>query len=63
MGFLEALFLVLLVLKCIGTISVSWFVVFVPLIVGVGLDIVIFLFFGKALISVFKSVNKELRDF
>jgi hypothetical protein len=34
MGFLGFLTLVLLVLKLVGVIAVSWFVVFLPLILG-----------------------------
>lgn len=44
MGLLEITFIVLLVLKLIGVISVSWFVVFLPLILSVVLYLTLFLF-------------------
>lgn len=44
MGLLEITFIVLLVLKLIGVISISWFFIFLPLILSVVLYLTLFLF-------------------
>ncbi|MBY4212871.1 hypothetical protein HQO42_14870 [Rhodococcus fascians] len=43
MGFTEALVLVLLVLKLTGVIAISWWLVFLPLIVVYGIVLVFLL--------------------
>lgn len=43
MGFAEVLTLILIVLKLVGVISVSWFIVFLPLIIVYGLALALFL--------------------
>ena len=62
MGFLEVITLVLLLLKAFGFISISWWFVFLPLIISligyVGL-FVLFMLFGMKVSSVFKDRKKK----
>ncbi len=57
MGFLELVTLILLLLKAFGVISISWWLVFLPVmiaIVGYIGIIMLYFLFGMSIISIFK---------
>lgn len=53
-GFLGLVFIVLLVLKLTEAAAISWFIVFLPLLISLG---ILILFFGIALLA---AIAKEL---
>jgi len=53
MGLCSVLFVIFLVLKLVGVIDWSWFFVFLPLIIGAGIWLVIFLV-SLIVISIFR---------
>lgn len=50
MGFLTIVSLILIIAKCLGLITISWFACFIPFIVGVVIAIFIFLITFLALL-------------
>lgn len=63
MGILELLTVIFIVLKVIGVISWSWFVVLLPAIIAVTIYVLWFGVFGFIFGSAFRKVSKELKDF
>lgn len=61
MSLLGVLTVILLVLKLLGLVSISWWIVFTPIILGVVINIVVFTIFGTIFGATFKSVNKKFR--
>jgi len=58
MGFLEVLTIVFIVLKCMGVIGWSWFLVLLPEIIAVAIYVLWFVFGFKLFSSVVKSMRK-----
>lgn len=62
MGFTEALTIVFIVLKLIGTIGWSWWLVLLPEIIAVVFYILAFSLSFIGAINTTRSIRKELRD-
>lgn len=62
MGILEVLTIVFIVLKLIGTIDWSWWLVLLPTIVSVSFYIIWFVFIGSIIGRTSKKVNKAFDD-
>ena len=63
MGFTEVLTIIFIVLKVLGLVSWSWWIVFLPEIIGVGLYMII-LFAGLfGVKKTTKRIDKHFRDF
>ena len=63
MGFTEILTIIFIVLKVLDLVSWSWWIVFLPEIIGVGLYMIIFF---AGLLGVKKTterIDKHFRDF
>lgn len=63
MGFLEVLTIIFVVLKIVGVIAWSWWIVFLPLIIAVGLYVIIVIGYLFAFIKMKRTVDKEFDDF
>lgn len=61
MSFLGVVTVVLLVLKLLGLVSISWWIVFAPIIFGVVFDFVVFVIFGAIFGSAFKTIKNKSR--
>jgi hypothetical protein len=59
MGFLEVLFLILLTLKLLGEITISWFWVFSPLIPAAVIWVVCFSFIVSVFARIFNRANQK----
>lgn len=59
MGFLEILTLVLIILKALGIITVSWWVVFSPIIIALVIYATIFIFTFVFGFSILDKINKR----
>ncbi len=59
MGFLEVLTLIFIALKLFGVIAWSWWLVFLPMIIGVAIYLIIF---GVVLIAGIRSERSFERD-
>ena len=59
MGFLEALTLILLTLKLLDTIDVSWWLVFLPVIISVSFYIFLFILYVTLGFTLSKKSKKS----
>lgn len=61
MGFAEVLTLILVLLKLFAVINVSWFIVFLPMILLYGIAVILWMIiFGLGLIGL-RSAKRELK--
>lgn len=63
MGFTELLTIIFVLLKVFGVVSWSWWVVFLPEIVGIVLYIILFVIGVYAQNRAMKGFNKHFKDF
>lgn len=59
MGFLEVLTVVFVVLKLLGIVSWSWFLVFLPVIISVAIYIVLFAMMGLSIGKINRNIKKR----
>ena len=62
MGILEILTIVFVVLKLVGVITWSWWLVFLPAIVAAGIYLLIYGFYFTALFRISRDINREIDD-
>lgn len=62
MGILEVLTIIFVICKLVGVISWSWWFVFLPLIIAVGIYVLLFTFYGIGFFSIARRINKEFDD-
>ena len=62
MGILEVLTIIFVVLKLIGVITWSWWIVFLPLIISVGLYVVILTLHVIAFVKMKRRIEREFDD-
>ena len=62
MGLLEVLTIVFVVLKLVGVITWSWWLVFLPLIIAVGIYGIIFATQGALMLKVKRKIDKSFDD-
>ena len=63
MGFTEIMTIIFVLLKVFGVVSWSWWVVFLPEIVGIVLYIILFVIGVYAQNRATKGFNKHFKDF
>ncbi len=62
MGILEVLTIIFVVLKLIGVITWSWWIVFLPLIIAVGLYVIIIVLQVIFAAKIKRSIDREFDD-
>lgn len=62
MGLLEVLTIIFVVLKLLGVITWSWWIVFLPLIVSAGLYVIILTLHVIAFVKVKRNIEREFDD-
>lgn len=55
MGLLEILTIIFVVLKLVGVITWSWWIVFLPIIISLAVYLLLYMFVGTVFFSIFKK--------
>lgn len=63
MGILELLTLIFVVLKLIGVIAWSWWLVLLPLLIALGIYLIIGVTFIIGYVRLKRQINREFGDF
>ena len=62
MGILEVLTIIFVLLKAFGVIGWTWWFVFSPLIIAVGIYVIILAIYGVSFFKIKRSVDKAFDD-
>ena len=63
MGLLEVLTIVFVVLKLLGVIAWSWWLVFLPLIIAVGIYVIVFVLNVLFFVKMKREIDREFDKF